>query len=120
MHMDRKTKQVLVNHVRITLFIGLITNCGSALAVDYTGTEYRDPFRSFDGGYAAASQTAAPADYKLQGILWNPSDPQAIVNGVVVKIGQRVDGGEVMAIDRKKVKLLVNGEERYLSMEKRP
>lgn len=118
--MDMKIKQVLVSYAKIVMCFGLLLGCNFALAVEYTGGEFRDPFSSLEGQYPEAATAARGTEgYVLQGILWSATAPQAIVNGEVVKVGEVVGGGEVAAIDRRGVKLILNGEERYLSIEKR-
>src|SRR5439155_18235425 len=46
-----------------------------------------------------------PGNFKVQGIIYRPADPSAIVIGITVFIGDRVGHAKVIAIDRNAVTL---------------
>ncbi len=48
------------------------------------------------------------ADFILQGIIWSPSSPQAVINSQLVTIGDMVDGALVTNITHTKVSLTKN------------
>jgi HD-like signal output (HDOD) protein len=57
------------------------------------------------------SPSVAPKpDFRLNGIFYNAVQPSAIVNGTTVNIGDQVNGATVVAIERTKVTLLINGQ----------
>ena len=76
--------------------------------VAYQADEFRDPFKS-----TIVSDTAAPRDsvnplvpevsppeLKVQGIFWGGDFPQAIVNDKVVKVGDEVNGAQIVSIEK--------------------
>jgi hypothetical protein len=56
-------------------------------------------------------------DLELQGIFWNVSNPQAIINRQIVSVGDRVDSAEVEAITQEGVILSLNGQRFNLKPE---
>ena len=56
-------------------------------------------------------------DFKLSGIVYHPRKRKAIINNTIVKIGDRIDGAEVVEISEKSVKLYYEGHEIVLEME---
>jgi len=55
--------------------------------------------------------------FKLSGIMYDPQDPRALVNNTVVKVGDYVDGAEVVAITQDNVELSAGGETVMLEMD---
>ena len=53
---------------------------------------------------------------KLQGVIWNPRRPSAVVNGKSVFVGEKVERAVVTAIEQDSVKVTWNGEERVLTL----
>ncbi len=53
---------------------------------------------------------------KLQGIIWSPRRPSAVVNGKSVFVGEKVERAVVTAIEQDSVKVTWNGEERVLTL----
>ncbi len=62
---------------------------------------------------AAAS---APVSFKLQGIIYRPSNPSAVVNARTVFIGDTVGNARVRSISEQSVTLEVGGETRVLTL----
>jgi len=64
--------------------------------------------------------TAVPAavfpTLKLQGVIWSPSRPSAVINGKSVFVGEKVERALVTAIEQDSVKVTLNGEERVLTL----
>ena len=67
----------------------------------------------------AGTEPAVPAvaPLKLQGIIYNPSRPSALINGRVIFLGDRVREYRVMAIRRDEVVLAEAGRTNVLSLE---
>ena len=62
----------------------------------------RDPFTSLGTGQLS--------DLALSGILWDATQPLAIINGTMVHTGQEVDGYRVVAITQDQVSLTDGSE----------
>jgi len=70
---------------------------------------------------ASATNTATvePAAFptlKLQGVIWNPRRPSAVINGKSLFVGEKVERAIVTAIEQDNVKVTWNGEERVLTL----
>ena len=52
------------------------------------------------------------AEFTLTGVMWNEEKPQAIINNVLVGVGQKVNGSAVVEIRRNSV-ILSNGIETF-------
>jgi hypothetical protein len=62
---------------------------------------------------------AAPAAFptlKLQGVIWNPRRPSAVINGKSLFVGEKVERAVVTAIEQDAVTVTWNGEERVLTL----
>ncbi|MBU1640233.1 MAG: hypothetical protein KKG53_07090 [Proteobacteria bacterium] len=57
------------------------------------------------------------ADFSLQGIVWNRSTPQAIINRQLVTIGDMVDGALVTNITQTKVSLTKNTKKHSMQFD---
>ncbi len=95
------------------------------MAVEFTEVSARDPFAPLIQPKAEAAIAegsfvieAPPGFYTLQGIVWG-ANPQAIINGEVVKAGDRLGSAEIRVIERKGVTLSENGREVLLKLEKK-
>ena len=87
--------------------------------VEYKAEDLRDPFQSpfvpreapVPGpGVLAAPE--APPSLEIQGIIWGGDFPQAIINNKVVKIGDTIEGVEIMDINQSGV-VVVSGDYTY-------
>ena len=76
----------------------------------------RDPFRK-ETSAPATVETSGPK-WMLNGILFDESDPGAIIDGKMVRIGSEIKGARVLRIERKKVTLEINGSQVYLTLAK--
>lgn len=91
--------------------------CASARAVEYTGKDYRDPF-GVSGSAANLKDEIASMRLTLEGVLWNTTEPRAIVSGKIVKVGGTLNGIEILDIGREGVKMRYKGQEFYLRKRK--
>lgn len=66
---------------------------------------------------AAAAETESSVTYKLQGIIYRPSNPSAVVNTRTVFIGDSVGNARVRSITERSVTLEVGGETRVLTLQ---
>jgi hypothetical protein len=58
-----------------------------------------------------------PPPLRLQGIVFNPARPSAVINGRTVFIGDRIGEQRVLAIDRESATLAGGGQTNILSLE---
>lgn len=65
---------------------------------------------------APASGTTFP-NLKLQGVIWNPKRPSAVINGKSLFKGERVERAEVTEITSDSVTVVWKGEERVLTLQ---
>jgi len=82
----------------------------------------RDPMGQYASSDPAAvtwgrgTNQAAPAGLALSGIVWDASNPMAIINHRLVKVGDVVAGGRVASILPGKVVIVVGEQERVLTL----
>ena len=96
--------------------------CQAAEAVEYKGENLRDPFSSGDKPVAESALEISPADFKrpeliLNGIIWVPGKPRAILNGKHVLTEGMIEGAKVIEIRKNEVKMKFNGQEWTLKPE---
>ncbi len=65
---------------------------------------------------AESAAATAPASFKLQGIIYRPSNPSAVVNTRTVFIGDTVGNARVRSISEQSVTLEVGGETKVLTL----
>ena len=87
-----------------------------ARKVRYTSQDLRDPFQSpFEMG---ESPTEGPAvglpQLTVQGMVWGSKMPQAIINNTVVKVGEVIEGAEILDIRKEGVYVLYQGRQYIL------
>lgn len=95
--------------------------------VRYGAENLKDPFQqpSIDGdreGIPVTDDRVIPPDklevplppLLVQGIVWGGSFPQAIINNKVVKVGDVVEGVQVVSIDKSGVKVYFEGNQHTL------
>lgn len=93
----------------------------------YKPAKQRDPFSKYGAVPVAAavkSGPIAPGTLSLEGILYEPSNPAAIVNGVLIQLNKAVavpvTGGELtikaVKITRSRVILDINGQKLELEL----
>ena len=67
-------------------------------------------------GAPRAEVVTEPAPLKLQGILFHPTRPSAVINGRLLFVGERVGELRVMAIEQDSVTLAGGGKTNYLTL----
>lgn len=97
-----------------------------AFAVEYLGNEFKDPFHHRDPMASAPARSVKSAETApknnplvIQGLVWNLKDPQAIINGKVVKIGDTLEDAQILDITKEGVKIRRQGREVFLSKKRK-
>jgi hypothetical protein len=78
----------------------------------------RDPFKPAleeEQDKEVPEQEEKLPELTVQGLIWGSSLPQAIVNNKVVKVGDKIEGAEVVSIDKQGVTVLFANKEHKLS-----
>jgi hypothetical protein len=93
--------------------------------VDYTASGLRDPFEpesaEEEGEENKDNQTsqALPQEplprLNIQGIVWGGELPQAIINGQVVKIGDRIEGVRIVDISKEGISVFYSGRQQLIA-----
>ncbi|MFH2035793.1 MAG: hypothetical protein ABIJ45_05265 [Candidatus Zixiibacteriota bacterium] len=74
-----------------------------------------DPF--FRGTHTTAVKSAnIQPGWHLAGIIYNETNPHAVINNKIVQNGDSVDGAEIITIEKDRVVLQKNGSEFTLSI----
>jgi len=71
--------------------------------------KYRDPFIPLIGG-ETHDEVSIKGQIKLEGILWNPKNPLVVLNGEILKEGDKILGAIVKTINKDKVLLEYNNQ----------
>lgn len=85
------------------------------LGVSYTGEAYESPFKPClpQKGTVIMSGPVKPEtpipSLNLEGIVWGGLFPQAIINGSIVKEGDKISDAEVLKIEKNEIKLSYQG-----------
>ena len=95
---------------------------GSPEKVEYTSQDLRDPFQSpFELFMPVEEPEDAPPPVvgglphlEIQGMVWDSSLPQAIINNTVLKAGEVIEGVEILAIRKEGVYVLYEGRQYIL------
>ena len=107
---------------KLILAAGLIlVSHSNAELID--GEELVDPTRPFffsesnpDEGMVELIRTVVPASFDISFIRASDTSPMAVINDQRVTIGDVIGGAQVVAIDRSGVTLLINDQERRISL----
>lgn len=87
--------------------------------VTFKAAGLKDPFRPLIEEEKAApvvSEEVKPLPpLSVQGLLWGGAFPQAIVNGKIVKIGDKVADAQILGIDKEGVTVLFENTEHKIS-----
>lgn len=90
--------------------------------VEYRAQGLRNPFEqsasvseSADTDNNLKPETGKLPQLIVQGIIWGSNLPQAIINNKVVKVGDVLEGAEVIKINKEGVIVLFAGEEHKLT-----
>ena len=93
---------------------------GSEILI-YDSDKFRDPFLpqvhrdrpdqtqgiSADSGDGEGS---GMPEFSVQGMVWNSDMPQAIINGQVYRVGDKIEEAQIIDIDKEGVRLLQRGK----------
>lgn len=85
--------------------------------VTYTARDYESPFKSWlpkkEEVYVitpmAQSQEVSLPKLTIEGIIWGGEFPQAIINGTVLEVGDRIEDADILEIEKGSIKLLYQG-----------
>ncbi len=91
----------------------------SVMAVEYAGRLFRDPFSKNTEKSAPKTEDTPSSKLVLKGVFWSAGNPQALINGQVVKIGDKVRGAEVIDIKKEGVKMRTGDNEEIFLLFKR-
>ncbi len=91
--------------------------------ISYEAGKLRDPFKSLvkpellvssgqDG--AVVTEVTAPS-LKIKGVFWGGDFPQAIINDKVVKVGDTIEGAQILSIDKNSVSVFFVNRQFILS-----
>lgn len=106
LHMSLFQKTVCWN-----IFIVLILATTQVWAIEYTGRAGRDPFSAKDASdLLLAEKNKMTMDVVLNGIVWSTTQPRAIINKKMAKVGTKIGTIEVLEINRDSVKINNNGD----------
>lgn len=87
--------------------------------VNYSSAQLRDPFVSVIKKEAKPEKSNLentelpkidPDKFKVEGLIWGSKFTQAIINGVVLREGDLIDGAEVIKIEKDGVTLDYSGQ----------
>jgi type II secretory pathway component PulC len=93
----------------------------------YTSASLRDPFEDYLSPKTKTKKGLKPVTaeeeekpkplpaFTIQGIIWEGVIPMAIINDKVVKVGDVIEGANIISIDKEGVNFLYYGREYKLS-----
>ncbi|MBI4336082.1 MAG: hypothetical protein HY589_05450 [Candidatus Omnitrophica bacterium] len=104
---------------------------GGGREIKYTGRENRDPLdnSALFAGIAAPEPSAPPQkepeiikefpkdNFSISAIIWGSKRPQAIINDKILGVGEKLDGAQIVGIDKKGVHLDFEGREVLLPIK---
>jgi type II secretory pathway component PulC len=77
-----------------------------------------DPFYRTGPQTVSSIPVTVSRQWKLDGILYDPVAPAAIINNQIVKVGETIDGARVRTINKNNVILDNNGNSISINLEK--
>ena len=83
---------------------------------DQLVTRVMDKIKAEQAATAPKPALPEPPKLVLQGITYAADGSEAMINGVSVRVGEDIEGGRVVAIDRRSVKLDFDGREIVLRL----
>ena len=99
---------------RLVFFISLIILIGIINLY-----AFRDPFQSWlpkkvkkpEETFEKEEEPVSSEELRLEveGMVWDTPHPQAIINGKIYNIGDKIQGGEIIDIDKRGVSILYKG-----------
>ncbi len=89
--------------------------------IKYTGKEDRDPLDNSvlrQQKPEVKKEDAFPKEnFLVSAVIWGSKKPQAIINDKVVAIGEKINGWEIIGIDKKGVRVNFEGQEILLPIK---
>lgn len=92
--------------------------------IKYTGRDNRDPsdntaiVRGLTAQEGPAPEVQFPKErFAVSAVIWGSRRPQAIINGKVTNIGEKLEGWEITSIDKKGIHVTNDGKEALLSIK---
>jgi len=79
--------------------------------VQYKADSLRDPFEGYikkKPGTVKGPKAQLPP-LVVQGVIWGTSLPQAIINNKVVKVGDKIQGVEIIKIEKGRIEVVFEG-----------
>ncbi len=61
-----------------------------------------------------------PPVLKITGLVWNSKKPQAIINGMIVAVGEVVDGSTLVAVRKSEIDVMYKGQQFTISSQAKP
>ncbi len=102
----------------------------TALELKYTASDLRDPFKEYlpriaeikeleqkgREGELDKTEKTLPS-FSVQGIIWGTKLPQAIVDGQVVEVGDKIEEAEIIKINKEGITFLYQDEQYKVPVE---
>ncbi|MDD2654432.1 MAG: hypothetical protein PHI86_04940 [Candidatus Omnitrophica bacterium] len=89
----------------------------SQLTNSYDAVSYRDPFmpeirkeEKKKGENLPQGVQEAPPEFVVQGMIWSSDNPQAIIDGQVLRLGDDIKEAKIIDISKEGVKFLYRGK----------
>ncbi len=97
--------------------LALAFDAMAGVEIKYTGSELRDPFS--EKVVERVDDSAQQAEQRIrsmvvQGMLISSSNPQAIINGKIYRVGSSIDAGKITAIDKTGVTVSWDGRQIFI------
>ena len=98
----------------IFAFLSLFCACPAG-SVEYTAADLRDPFSGFNKEVVKLEATEKPeASLQLSGLVWGGHLTQAIIDGRIVHVGDKIGSADVLEISKEGVRLKTGSEEVWI------
>lgn len=95
-----------------------------SMEIKYTGRDSRDPSDNEVILHSLAVQTGPAPEaqfpkerFFVSAVIWGSHRPQAIINGKVMNLGEKLEGWEITSIDKKGIHVSHSGQEALLSIK---
>jgi len=91
---------------------------GMSNITSYNADGYRDPFmpqikkeeKKKESDNSFANREVVIPDFVIQGMVWSSDNPQAIIDGQVLRIGDEIKEAKILSISKEGVKFLFRGK----------
>ena len=89
-----------------------------AMAVEYTGRLFRDPFGENPAGESDQKDKVHATPSLLEGVFWSSGKPLALISGKIVQAGDKMGNAEVLEIRKDGVKMREKDRDYYLRFKR--